>query len=604
MRLDVFQPRASGLSEVDRRLTRWGVPSSAFALGALTIAVKVSVSAPALSTSAPMVVITWLVTLMFIAIGWMLFRSDLPAINAWACLIVAAGTVPGDFNSSAFSRTYLALLGWTLEYSYLPAAAALVLRYPRLRLGRLERALVTALGITGVCLRVPAILFSGARPDGLHAPFPLARSYVPTLHDWLLLGGQRVGSALLLVVTAALLVLRIKRSTGARHAAMWSISAVAVAVSLFGAADQLTWVGGLSAESWIPAMGRNVCSALLPVAILADLLRRRTAAAMVGEKVVQSAMNDDLAGLQDALRATLADPTLLITMLTEESRVVGVDGRAAPSLDGFGTAVVGSRGRQLCMVSYNKSAIDDTGLLEAALQATRLGLENTRLNAEAIAYVAELRDSRARIIDAGTTARRRLERDLHDGAQQGFLSVAAQLAAARLVRDPSQMLAIVDEAAAQLQEALGELRQLARGIHPATLTQSGLASALEGLTEVSSIAVKLDLSPSVAGRRFHPSIEACAYFLVAEAVTNAVRHSGGSCVNVHIWNDAQALHVRVSDDGLGGIAVRPAGGLEGLRDRITALGGGLDVGVDDLNGGSAVRAWLPLQSLVVDPPRG
>jgi signal transduction histidine kinase len=500
---------------------------------------------------------------------------------------------------SPFSGSGLVFLGWALEYSYLAAGTALVLRYARPRLADVERSIVAALIVLAMGLRLPAFFLSGTLPDGLHARFPFRRAYAPIFHDWFLVGGQRVGSATLLILTALLVIRRFRLTGGIRRQSTLFLAAVAVAISLFAAADQLTWVWGISSESWVPAMGRNLFSAILPVAIVIDLLRRRTAAALVGERVMHSASQSDLNGLQTALRDTLADPTLLVTMSLEDERLVGVDGRALTDLNGYVMApVTTAQGRSLCTVAYDARAVDDPELLEAALQATRLGLENTRLNAEAIAHVAELQDAQTRIIDAGIVERRRIERDLHDGAQQRFLAVAAQLTVAKLAHDPGEMRRMLDEACTQLRDALAELRGLARGIHPPTLTQAGLGPALEAVAEISPIPVSLNLERSIKAARFHQTIEASAYFVVAEAVANAAKHSQGTRITVGGSVSGGTLCVTVVDDGVGGGTFRPGGGLEGLRDRVVAVGGTLVVEQGPTGTGTLVRASLPLRSTV------
>ena len=233
------------------------------------------------------------------------------------------------------------------------------------------------------------------------------------------------------------------------------------------------------------------------------------------------------------------------------------------------------------------------GLLRTKLsEADVVAQENVRLDAELQARLDELRESRARIVQAGDAARRKLERDLHDGAQQRLVGLALDLRLARekLDDDPRTAAGMLDEASAELSRATEELRELARGIHPAVLSDRGLEAAVESLAKRAPLPVELDAS--LDGRLPEP-VEAAAYFVVSEALTNVVRHSSAERAEVGIRRDNARLLVEVRDDGSGG--ADPAGsGLRGLADRVAALDGRLQV--DDPAGvGTVVRAAIPLR---------
>ena len=203
----------------------------------------------------------------------------------------------------------------------------------------------------------------------------------------------------------------------------------------------------------------------------------------------------------------------------------------------------------------------------------------------------ELRASRARIVQAGDAARRRLERDLHDGAQQRLvaLSVAIRLATARLREDPEGAETILTGAADELSHALEELRELARGIHPAILSDRGLAPALEALAARSPVPVDVD----VPGERLPLVVEAAAYFVVSEAVTNATKHADAASVSVRVESENGHAIVEVSDDGAGGADPAGGSGLRGLEDRVAALDGILTV-ESPAGGGTRIRAVIPV----------
>jgi signal transduction histidine kinase len=233
------------------------------------------------------------------------------------------------------------------------------------------------------------------------------------------------------------------------------------------------------------------------------------------------------------------------------------------------------------------------GLLRTKLsEADVVAAENVRLDAELQARLDELRDSRARIVEAGYVARRKLERDLHDGAQQRLVGLALdlRLARERLEEDPVAAGAMLDEASAELAKTTDELRELARGIHPAILSDRGLEAAVESLAQRAPLPVEIETS--VDGRLPEP-VEAAAYFVVSEALTNVVRHSGADRAEIGITRANGRLVVQVADDGSGG--ADPAGsGLRGLADRVAALDGRLEVH-DPAGGGTIVRADIPLR---------
>jgi PAS domain S-box-containing protein len=208
---------------------------------------------------------------------------------------------------------------------------------------------------------------------------------------------------------------------------------------------------------------------------------------------------------------------------------------------------------------------------------------------------AELKASRMRIVEAADASRRRIERDLHDGAQQRLILTGMQLRALqRRAREADPELAAgLDDALAELDGATNDLRELARGIHPAVLTEGGLRPALRALAGRSAVPVRL---AEVAAERFAPSVEATAYFFVAEALANVARHAAASAATVSaVFEERMALVVTVADDGRGGASADGGSGLRGLGDRVAALGGAL--AVDSPPGaGTTIRAVIPCAS--------
>jgi signal transduction histidine kinase len=226
---------------------------------------------------------------------------------------------------------------------------------------------------------------------------------------------------------------------------------------------------------------------------------------------------------------------------------------------------------------------------DAAVARLLLGPARTRLRTR----IGELERSRARVVDSAGAERRRIERDLHDGAQQRLVALAMDLgrARARFADDPEAARAIVDQAHADAKAALIELRNLVRGVHPPVLTDRGLDAALSGLAALSPVpvAVRVDV-----GVRPSASVEAIAYFVVAEALTNVAKHSRAGRATVSVGRHGDTLSVVISDDGIGGADPRGQG-LSGLADRVTGVDGRLTVR-SPAGGGTIITAELPCAS--------
>ena len=207
------------------------------------------------------------------------------------------------------------------------------------------------------------------------------------------------------------------------------------------------------------------------------------------------------------------------------------------------------------------------------------------------ARVDDLHGARQRIIDAADAERRRIERDLHDGAQQRMVAVALTLgvAEARLASDPASARLLIAQAREDAQLAVKELREIARGIHPALLSDRGLCPALEALAARAPVPVEVTGGPV---RDLGDAVEAAAYFVTAEALTNIAKYARAGAAFVHVSVD-ECLHVEIRDDGIGGAELSPGGGLDGLRDRIDALNGRFEVDSPP-GGGTRVSVEIPL----------
>jgi PAS domain S-box-containing protein len=257
----------------------------------------------------------------------------------------------------------------------------------------------------------------------------------------------------------------------------------------------------------------------------------------------------------------------------KDGTLVDVSIAAAPVMDGSGR-VIGN------MVAY-------ADITERKAQDAELH----RLNAELHDRLDELAASRARIVAAGDVERRRLERNLHDGAQQRLvtLSLSLRLALAKLDSDPAAARAALVNASEELAIALEEVRELARGLHPVVLTERGLRSAVESLAARAPVAVEIADMPD---QRLPEPVEAAAYYLIAEALTNVAKYAQASTVRVGVAHRDERIFVEVSDDGVGGAHPEAGSGLRGLADRVEALGGSLEV-VSPAGAGTTLQAEIP-----------
>ena len=334
---------------------------------------------------------------------------------------------------------------------------------------------------------------------------------------------------------------------------------------------------------------------LIPFAFLAGLLRARLSRAAALTRLVSRLAHSDgaAAGVRDALADALDDPGLALAYWIPDQRRY-VDGAGQPVElvdDGGGRrwTAIERDGRPIAAIAH-VGADDEAELIRAAGAAAALTLENERLAAELRAHVEELQASRARVVQAGLAERRRLERDLHDGAQQRLVSLAFTLGLARSrARDHGGVTELLESADGQLQSALEELRELARGIHPPVLSDRGLGGALEALASRAPLPVQIVSAPT---ERLPEPLESAVYFTVAEALTNAARHARASHATVHVAHEDGELLVEVSDDGVGGADTSRGSGLRGLGDRLGALGGRLSVSSPPGNG-TTIRGSIP-----------
>ncbi|HEX5923988.1 MAG TPA: sensor histidine kinase, partial [Baekduia sp.] len=403
--------------------------------------------------------------------------------------------------------------------------------------------------------------------------------------------GQRSLAGLACVAVAVVVAARWKASSRPRRRALLPSVAGSVALLLFAALLTNDIVTGSRSQVVLWAAILSLVS--VPAAFLVGLLRSRLARGGLAD-LFRDLNTTRGSALQTALARTLGDPSLVVAYrLPESLGYADADGRPVlvpPVAADRATALVESDGREVAALVYDASLDDDPELVDAVRAAASIALENERLHAEAQDRLAEVQASRERIVAAGDAERRRLERNLHDGAQQRLVALSMQL---RLLQgriraeDPSAQ-ELASSASEQLAQSLQELRELARGIHPAVLDH-GLVAALESLAARSPVATTV--SYDAAGRLPEP-VELAAYFVASEALANVAKYAEATAVTVRVSQTGGRAVIEIADDGVGGADEAGGSGLRGLADRVAALDGRLRV-VSPAGGGTTVTAELP-----------
>jgi signal transduction histidine kinase len=405
-----------------------------------------------------------------------------------------------------------------------------------------------------------------------------------------------VGAALV----AAMVVVLVRRwleATPSQRRFLVPVYSAGVAVAIVLIVSVVLNAGGLDNEAtdavWIAAM---LPFGLVPYLFLGTLIRARVIqSGAVSELVARLTETPQHGELRDALARALRDPSLeLAYWLPEDERFVDAAGHPFKLPDpssGRAVTKVRREGRYVAALVHDPVLDEQRDHVDAVCSAASLALENERLEAELRAKVEELRASRERMLRVGLEERRRLERDLHDGAQQRLVSTALnlRLARERLRREPDAAEELLASAGDELDAALDELRELARGIHPAVLSDRGLATALEALAHRAPIPVELDALPT---GRLPEAVELAAYFVVAEALTNVAKYAYASHARVSIEQENGRVVVEVEDDGIGGADPARGTGLRGLADRLGILEGRLEVD-SEVGQGTTVIARIP-----------
>jgi signal transduction histidine kinase len=407
-----------------------------------------------------------------------------------------------------------------------------------------------------------------------------------------------VTGVVLVAVILAILLRRWRAATPPQRRAMAPILWSGVAILVLLATSLGTDAAGISRLTDVLGWASLLVFASVPWVFLIGLVRSRVArAGAVSELLLRLGEAPGTGTLRCRLSDALGDRSLqLVFWLEDKRRWVDSDGHVVelPADDDPARAwtAVELEDRRVGAIVHDRSLSEEPELLGSVAAAAGLAMENERLQAQLRARVEELRASRARIVEAGTHERRRLERNLHDGAQQRLvaLSLTLRLAQGKVHKDPERANELIDAAQQELTLALGELRELARGIHPAVLSDRGLGAALEALAGRAPITVDLAELP---GDRLPEPIEAAAYFVVAEALTNVAKYAHASQATVRIARRNGHAVVEVADDGIGGADPDRGSGLRGLADRVSALDGSMSLD-SPAGAGTRLRAEIPV----------
>lgn len=563
--------------------------------GAVTVAaggVAALAQGPLWNQDAPLAAVNETVSVLFVFLGMMLRREPGQRSVGWGLML--AGLLRSLDFADAWSGPPWALYGLLFGAVDRLFGAWALLRYPNpalLRYQRVYLALLTGWMLIG---RVLIVVTSLPQWDGASASSWWLRLDPDMRINDVINYVVNAGEALLGVALLGLLAMRLTRTTGLDRIVITPIIVAGLAAVIAAAVSAVTQM--LSSLNGTPNGVYILESAVdmtVPLAFFVSVIQRTLLLRNITALAAQISAGADIGAVRYALRSTLHDPTLEVLDLSDpgpaparqDEEPAAGDGRADQAVPGPGAvpgAVPGEQpadrlvqfirteeGAPIAVVIADAALARYRGLFDAAVQTSGLALKNAQLQAQAAREKLEqVRASRARIVAAGLAERRRIERDLHDGVQQHLLGLAAQLTVAMTHTDDEAAHGTLARVRDELKEVLAELRDLAHGIHPAVLAHGGLAAALEDVAERLPLPVQV-IAPA---DRVASTVEATAYFVVCEALTNVVKHARAASATVTVRVDESWLNLEIADDGVGG--VESSGyGLSNILDRVNALDG-------------------------------
>jgi len=506
-----------------------------------------------------------------------------------------------------FPNESVSHLARSFQGFYEPLLGVLVLAYPSGRIaGRLGRLVVVgwlvehgAWTVARLTLERPLSWYGCATCPGTVDALIADRTLLQAIAPPSLALSVGLAIAVLLLAARRLIV---AGPAGRRRLAPVALASLALGAGIVATGGlRLVIMPGLFGDPRVAALTYVVLT-LAAVAVLAGLLQDRLARTAVADLVIDlrhdAATGDaDPRRLRDALARALGDPSVELFPFDQEVNAYrDASGAIVPAPEAGprrALTLVGTDAARVAAITHDPSLLDDPGLISAVTAAIRLEADNRQLAAEVERQLAELRASRARIVTATDAERRRVERDLHDGAQQRLVSLSMELGRLRATAgqsgDPA-MVAALGGLSGELEAAIEELRELARGILPPILTDAGLGAAVESLALRAALPV--DAEVDLPGR-LPPAIESTLYFVIAEGLANVTRHAHASHASVRVAGRDGRVSVEIEDDGIGGAQADRGSGLQGLSDRVGALGGTIRI-VSTPGRGTSLRADLPV----------
>jgi signal transduction histidine kinase len=531
---------------------------------------------------------------------WGMLGFVLAGVVAWSRrpesrfgpLMLLAGAV--WFLSSLASANLAVPYTVGIAFDLLPAVLFLhvFLTFPSGRVeGAFERALLAAGYFTAFAVQLAGMTLGGYGPDNLLelVSQPDAQSWLPKAQLVVLSG----------LCVAGVGVLAVRRRQAGKPTRRWLgllVDSFALGLLMIAFLFLSAVFGMVSGQIEFETIRRATffVLGLAPLVFLVGMLDARLARSGVGDLVVKLRTNPDPTDLREVLARALRDPSLTLAYwLPEFGSYADHEGRPVelPSPDGRQAMTPIERdGARVAALLHDRALADERELLDAVTAAAGIAIENGRLQAELKARLEELRGSRSRVIEAGQRERQRLERNLHDGAQQRLIALSLELSLLeeQLDGDPDAR-ARLDLARREIAASLGELREVARGIHPAVVSGHGLEVALEQLVARAPVPIRLKVD---VDDRLPEQLEVAAYYLVSESLANVGKYAQASSASVEVGRRDGQLLVEVVDDGVGGADTELGSGLRGLADRVEALDGRLRVW-SPLGGGTRVKAEIP-----------
>ena len=532
--------------------------------------------------------------------AWMISIYVLCGLLAWwrrpgsrlGVLMVAAGFGMALTTLGRADNAVVHSVGQALDLLPLVLFLHVFLAFPDGRLtGRLDRVLVTTGYAVTIVGQVAVMALGSFGSDNAFAVVDL-----PAVGDAVHAGILIVLSGLALAGLVVIVRRRLAGGRPRRRTATLILDVFALGLIMIAALLLM----GLAPGPGFPIVQQLslLVLGLAPVAFLIGVLDAHLGRVGGAELFVR--LRDDPTDLRAALARALRDPSLsLVYWLPQYPSWADEDGRPVTLPNGGGAddggraaTVIERDGEPVAALVHDPSLADERDLLDAVSAGAAIALENGRLRSDLHARLEELRGSRARVLEAGQRERQRLERDLHDGAQQRLIALSLDLGVLerQLGSDPAARAALT-QAKREIALSLDELRDVARGLHPAVLSGHGLAVALESLAARAAVPVRLTVR---LDGRLAETVEVAAYYVVCESLANIGKHAQATRCSVDVERGDGRLVVEVVDDGVGGADTERGTGLRGLADRVEALGGQLRVWTPR-GRGTRVRAEIPCE---------